>query len=101
MVSLESVDLNCNMGKGDKEKPICSEISGTGISSGQYKERNSESVDFNSCLDTAEADVIIDRVRSVTIKAPVRIEGVEINSVVDTGVEVTVMSDTMFYRIPE
>lgn len=97
VVTLESVDLNSNMGKNDKEKPNCCEISGTGIGSEQYKERNYEAVDFNSCLDTTEADVVIDKVRSVTIRAALRIEGVDIYSVVDTGAEVTVMSDSMFY----
>jgi len=32
VVTLEGEDLNCNMGKRDKEKPMCCEISGTGIS---------------------------------------------------------------------
>lgn len=47
-----------------------------------------------------EKDVVIDRVHAVTIRAPVTIEGIEINAVVDTGVEVTVMSERRFQEIP-
>jgi hypothetical protein len=43
---------------------------------------------------------VIDRVHAVTIKAPVTIEGIEINAVVDTGAEVTVMSERRFQEIP-
>lgn len=38
-----------------------------------------------------EKDVVIDRVHDVTIRAPVTMEGIEMNAVVDTGAEVTVM----------
>lgn len=47
-----------------------------------------------------EKDVVIDRVHAVTIRAPVTIEGIEMNAVVDTGVEVTVMSERRFQEIP-
>lgn len=47
-----------------------------------------------------EKDVVIDRVHAVTIRAPVTIEGIEINAVVDTGVEVTVLSERRFQEIP-
>lgn len=47
-----------------------------------------------------EKDVVIDRVHAVTIRAPVTIEGIEMNAVVDTGAEVTVMSERRFQEIP-
>lgn len=47
-------------------------------------------------------DVVIDRVRAVIIhvRAPVTIEGTEMNAVVDTGVEITVMNERRFQKIP-
>ncbi|CAC5376478.1 unnamed protein product [Mytilus coruscus] len=47
------------------------------------------------CIDSAEADIVIDRIRAVTLKAPVAIEGHLVHAVVDTGAEVTVMSDDL------
>lgn len=47
-----------------------------------------------------EKDVVNDRVHAVTIRAPVTIEGIEMNAVVDTGAEVTVMSERRFQEIP-
>ena len=58
-------------------------------------------VDLNSDLETAVVDVVIDRVRSVTLRAPINVEGQDISAVVDTGAEVTVMSETLFFKIPE
>ncbi|VDI63695.1 Hypothetical predicted protein [Mytilus galloprovincialis] len=51
-------------------------------------------------LDTAMVDVVIDRVRSVTLRAPLSIEGEKVKAVVDTGPEV-VMSESLFFKIPE
>lgn len=45
-------------------------------------------------------DVVIDRVRAVIIRAPVTNEGTEMNAVVDTGVEITVMNERRFQKIP-
>lgn len=47
-----------------------------------------------------EKDVVIDRVHAVTRRASVTIEGIEMNAVVDTVVEVTVMSERRFQEIP-
>lgn len=45
-------------------------------------------------------DVVINRVRSVTVKAPISISGQSVKAVVDTGAEVTVMSHRVFESIP-
>lgn len=45
-----------------------------------------------------ESDVVIDRVPAVTIRAPVTIEGIKMNAVVDTGAEVTVISERKFQK---
>lgn len=52
-------------------------------------------------LGSMEADIVIDRVRAVTLKAPIVVEGKEVKCVVDTGAEVTVMSEKTFLSIPE
>ena len=54
-----------------------------------------------SDLDVTWADIVIDRVRSVTLKVPICIEDQKVSAVVDTGAEVTVMSENLFFRIPE
>lgn len=43
-----------------------------------------------------ENDVVIDRVHDATIRAPVIIESIKMNVVVDTGAEVSVMSAKRF-----
>lgn len=58
-----------------------------------------EIVDTN--FDTAMVNVIIDRIRSVTLRAPLSIEGEKVKAVVDTGAEKTVMSESLFFKIPE
>ena len=49
-----------------------------------------------STVDVADPDIIIDRVRAVTIRVPVEIEEQSVRAVVDTGAEVTVMSELCF-----
>ena len=46
-------------------------------------------------------DVNIDRVRAVTLRVPVVVNGQEVKAVVDTGAEVTVLSESLYLRIPE
>lgn len=48
-------------------------------------------------LDTAKVIVVIDRVMSVTLRAPLSIEGEKVKAVVDTGAEATVMSESLFF----
>lgn len=48
-----------------------------------------------------DLDIAIDRVRAVTLKVPVEINSQVVNAVVDTGAEVTVMSESVYDRIPE
>lgn len=43
-----------------------------------------------------ENNVVIDRVHAATIRAPVIIESIKMNVVVDTGAEVSVMSAKRF-----
>jgi len=45
-------------------------------------------------------DVVINRVRSVTVKVPIGIQGQLVKAVVDTGAEVTVMSHRVYESIP-
>lgn len=47
-----------------------------------------------------EKDVVINRVHAVTKRALVTIEGIKMNAVVDTGAEVTIMSERRFQEIP-
>jgi hypothetical protein len=47
-----------------------------------------------------ECQVVIDRLRSVTIRAPICVAGQKMKAVVDTGAEVTVLSETVYQAIP-
>ncbi|CAG2216579.1 unnamed protein product [Mytilus edulis] len=55
----------------------------------------------NPSVDISSVDVVIDRVRAVTLRVPIVIEGDYLNAVIDTGAEVTVMSQEKFLKIPE
>jgi hypothetical protein len=47
-----------------------------------------------------ECQIDIDRIRSVTIRAPVCVAGLAVKAVVDTGAEVTVLSEEAYQAIP-
>ena len=52
-------------------------------------------------LEQCGDNIVIDRVRAVTIKVPIEINGLRRNAVIDTGAEVTVLKTELFYSIPE
>ena len=60
-----------------------------------------EYVTVDPSVDISSVDVVIDRVRAVTLRVPIVIEGDYLNAVIDTGAEVTVMSQEKFLKIPE
>ncbi|CAC5382087.1 unnamed protein product [Mytilus coruscus] len=60
-----------------------------------------EYVTVDHSVDMTSVDVVIDRVRAVTLRVPIVIEGDYLNAVIDTGAEVTVMSQEKFLKIPE
>jgi len=43
----------------------------------------------------------LDRIRAVTIKTPILVEGEEVKAVIDTGAEVTVISEAKCNEIPK
>ena len=45
--------------------------------------------------------IVISRVRAVTIKAPITIQGITTKAVIDTGAEVTVLSDRLYNQISQ
>ena len=55
----------------------------------------------DSIFEATSVDVVIDRVRAVTLRAPITIEGKVFHAVIDTGAEVTVLSRGVFNKIPE
>jgi predicted aspartyl protease len=46
-------------------------------------------------------EIVINSVRAVTLKVPVITNGQVVKAVVDTGAEVTVMSEATYFCIPE
>ncbi|CAG2216576.1 GCC2 [Mytilus edulis] len=60
-----------------------------------------EYVTVDPSVDISSVDVVIDRIRAVTLRVPIVIEGDYLNAVIDTGAEVTVMSQEKFLKIPE
>ena len=56
----------------------------------------------NTCIsDEQTLQVIVDRVRAVTIKALMSVQGILTKAIVDTGAEVTVMSERVYNMFPE
>ena len=57
---------------------------------------------LKTCLANEDVfQIIIDRVRAVTIRALLSIEGIFTKAIVDTGAEVTVLSERLYNMIPE
>ena len=57
---------------------------------------------LKTCLASEDVfQIIIDRVRAVTIRALLSIEGIFTKAIVDTGAEVTVLSERLYNMIPE
>ena len=50
--------------------------------------------DYNGC-------VIVRRARAVSMRAPITVCDQQINAIVDSGAEVTVMSKELYYRLPK
>ena len=50
--------------------------------------------DHNGCI-------IVRRVRAVSMRAPITVCDQQINAIVDSGAEVTVMSKELYYRLPK
>ena len=46
-------------------------------------------------------DIIIDRVKVATMKVPLVISELNTKAVIDTGAEVTVLSEAFYFSIPE
>ena len=56
----------------------------------------------NTCIsDEQTLQVIVDRVRAVTIKALMSVQGILTKAIVDTGAEVTLMSERVYNMFPE
>ncbi|CAC5421241.1 unnamed protein product [Mytilus coruscus] len=80
------------------------------VASGQFEDAEinisessflGEYVTVDPSVDMTSVDVVIDRVRAVTLRVPIVIEGDYLNAVIDTGAEVTVMSQEKFLKISE
>ncbi|CAC5399295.1 unnamed protein product [Mytilus coruscus] len=98
---LNAVDNVCG------DEPDRSKLS---VASGQFDDAEinisessflDEYVTVDPSVDMTSVDVVIDRVRAVTLRVPIVIEGDYLNAVIDTGAEVTVMSQEKFLKIPE
>ena len=63
-------------------------------------EEATQILEGGSAEDSDLEDVVINRVRAVTVKAPVCVMGQPVGAVVDTGAEVTVISHKFYERIP-
>lgn len=50
--------------------------------------------------DEGNLQIVIDRVRAVTIKLPLTIQGQNLKAVIDTGAEVTVFNNNVYFSIP-
>jgi hypothetical protein len=48
-----------------------------------------------------ECFIVIDRVRSATIKVPIRVNEQSVSDVLDTGAEVTFLNSNIYYSIPQ
>ena len=51
--------------------------------------------------ENQKTEVFINRVNAVSIMAPISVEGLAVKAVIDTGAEVTVISTSLFEKIPE
>lgn len=92
---IKETERNLVSGK-DKQSKTCGTISQTNEKGSLEQLRESGLPNETS----KGKNVVIDRVRAVIIRAPVTIDGIEMNGVVDTGVEITAMNERRFQKIP-
>ncbi|CAG2216570.1 unnamed protein product [Mytilus edulis] len=106
-VALEDTDKLYAVDNICGDEPDRSKLS---VASGQFDDAEinvsessflDEYVTVDPFVDITSVDVVIDRVRAVTLRVPIVIEGDYLNAVIDTGAEVTVMSQEKFLKIPE
>ncbi|CAC5395816.1 unnamed protein product [Mytilus coruscus] len=67
----------------------------TAVLTPMVKRENVDSRRQSSC------DILIDRVRSATIKVPISVNGQVTKAILDTGAEVTVLNSSLYFGIPE
>ena len=67
----------------------------------QHTDQSSIQQQSNEDEDDCHLQIVLNRVRTVTIKVPISINGTSAKAVVDTGAEVTVISYRVYDAIPE
>ncbi|VDI17925.1 Hypothetical predicted protein [Mytilus galloprovincialis] len=70
-----------------------------GLSSHDENGQNT-GADVDVILNTKE-EIVIDRITAASIKVPMEVSNQKIKAVIDTGAEVTVLNEEIFFRLPK
>ncbi|VDI55275.1 Hypothetical predicted protein [Mytilus galloprovincialis] len=101
----KTVDFNLTSSGNKRNTEVCRDIDiGKSKLSVAFEDTDKLYAVDNICgdePDRSKLSVASDRVRAVTLRVPIVIEGDYLNAVIDTGAEVTVMSQEKFLKIPE
>ncbi|CAC5409541.1 unnamed protein product [Mytilus coruscus] len=92
---------DCPKGKRNQCHKDNNNRNGLKINCELNQNQNLESLNYAKPIKGIEENIIIDRVTAATIVVPVVINKIVTNAVIDTGAEVTVLSEKLYEQIPE
>ncbi|VDI69244.1 Hypothetical predicted protein [Mytilus galloprovincialis] len=88
----------CTSGNQEQDFVAASVQKDQGLSS--HENGQNTGADEDVLLNTKE-EIVIDHITAASIKVPIEVSNQKIKAVIDTGAEVTVLNEEIFFRLPK